>query len=123
MDKQRLSVALCTYNGTQYLQEQLDSIAAQTKLPDELVICDDRSSDNTVEIIKLFSSKVSFPVHLHINEINLRTIKNFEKAISLCTGDIIVLSDQDDVWKPCKTERILRCFQKKSRKWVCFFRC
>jgi hypothetical protein len=65
-----------------------------------------------VEIIKLFSSKVSFPVHLHINEINLRTIKNFEKAISLCTGDIIVLSDQDDVWKPCKTERILTAFRK-----------
>lgn len=112
MHNQRLSIALCTYNGTHYLQEQLDSISAQTRLPDELVICDDRSSDNTVDIIKLFTAKVSFPVHLHINEKNLRTIKNFEKAISLCTGDIIVLSDQDDVWKPYKIETILTAFKE-----------
>jgi glycosyltransferase involved in cell wall biosynthesis len=54
MDKQRLSIAMCTYNGTQYLQEQLDSIAAQTRLPDELVVCDDGSSDGTIEMVKVF---------------------------------------------------------------------
>ena len=112
MGNQCLSIALCTYNGTNYLQEQLDSIAAQTRLPDELVICDDRSSDNTVDIIKLFASKVAFPVHLYINEKNLKTIKNFEKAISLCRGDVIVLSDQDDVWKPYKVESILTAFRE-----------
>lgn len=110
MDRQRVSVAMCTYNGERYLQEQLDSIAAQTCLPDELVVCDDRSSDRTIEILQLFKSKVSFPVHLHINPENLGTIKNFEKAISLCTEDIIVLSDQDDIWKPNKIQFILQVF-------------
>ncbi len=110
MDKQRLSIAMCTYNGAKYIQEQLDSIAAQSRLPDELVVCDDRSSDNTIEIVKSFGSKVPFPVRLYLNEENLGIIKNFEKAISLCTGNIIALSDQDDVWKPNKIEKILTAF-------------
>jgi glycosyltransferase involved in cell wall biosynthesis len=110
MDKQSLSIAMCTYNGARYLQEQLDSIAVQTQLPNELVVCDDRSSDSTIEIIKHFGTKVSFPVRLYINEENLGTIKNFEKAISLCSEDIIALCDQDDVWKPRKIEKILTAF-------------
>ncbi len=110
MDKQLVSVAMCTYNGAKYIQEQLDSIAAQSRLPDELVVCDDRSSDNTIEIVKSFGSKVPFSVSLYLNEENLGIIKNFEKAISLCTGNIIALSDQDDVWKPNKIEKILTAF-------------
>ena len=110
MDKQRVSIAMCTYNGTRYIQEQLDSIAAQTRLPDELVVCDDRSSDSTIEILKSFMSKVSFPVRLYVNEENLGLCKNREKTISLCTGDIIVLSDWDDVWKPDKIQKILAAF-------------
>lgn len=110
MDKPYVSIAMCTYNATQYLQEQLDSIATQSQLPDELVICDDRSSDNTIEIIKSFTAKVSFPIRLYINEENLGLCKNREKAISLCTGDIIILSDWDDVWKPNKIERLVAAF-------------
>lgn len=110
MNNQRLSVAMCTYNGAHYLQEQLDSIAAQTRLPDELVICDDRSNDETREIVESFISKVSFPVRLFLNEENLGIVKNFEKAIKLCTGDVIALCDQDDVWKPNKHEKILTAF-------------
>jgi glycosyltransferase involved in cell wall biosynthesis len=110
MDKQRVSIAMCTYNGAQYLQEQLDSIAGQTRLPDELVICDDRSSDSTIEIIRSFTSNASFSVRLYVNEENLGLCKNREKAISLSTGDIIVLSDWDDVWKPNKIEKIVECF-------------
>jgi glycosyltransferase involved in cell wall biosynthesis len=110
MDKNFVSVAMCTYNGAQYVQEQLDSIAAQTRLPDELVVCDDKSSDRTIEIIRSFSSKVSFPVRLYINEENFGSLKNKEKAINLCIGDIITLSDWDDVWKPNKLEVILRAF-------------
>lgn len=120
MDRQRVSVAMCTYNGERYLQEQLDSIAAQTCLPDELVVCDDRSSDRTIEILQRFKSNVSFPVHLQINPENLGTIKNFEKAISLCTGNIIVLSDQDDVWKPHKVEAILQAFAKDTKAGYVF---
>ncbi|HYE72975.1 MAG TPA: glycosyltransferase family 2 protein, partial [Blastocatellia bacterium] len=97
---------MCTYNGGSYLQEQLDSIAMQSRLPDELIICDDRSSDNTREIIETFASQTSFPVRLHVNERNLGSTKNFEKAIGLCDGDIIALSDQDDVWHSEKLRRL-----------------
>jgi glycosyltransferase involved in cell wall biosynthesis len=102
----KISVALCTYNGSQYLQEQLDSIASQARLPDELIICDDRSSDDSVRIVKNFVNMVPFPVYLTINAVNLGCTKNFEKAIQFCSGDIIALSDQDDVWKPHKLLRM-----------------
>lgn len=98
----KISVALCTYNGERYLREQLESIAAQTRLPDEVVVCDDCSSDETTEIVREFVQTAPFSVRLFVNEENLKTVKNFEKAISLCAGDLIFLSDQDDVWLPDK---------------------
>ena len=101
-----ISIALCTYNGAQYLQQQLDSIADQTLLPGELVACDDGSTDETVEILKAFSEKAPFPVHIHINDSNLRVARNFEKCISRCTGELIALCDQDDAWKPEKLEKL-----------------
>lgn len=105
MNGQRLSVALCVYNGADYIQEQLDSIAAQGRLPDELVVCDDRSVDGTPEIVEAFASRVAFPVRLFVNEENLGYTKNLEKAITLSTGDIIFPSDHDDVWHPEKLGR------------------
>lgn len=93
----KLSVALCTFNGEKYLTEQLASIAAQSRQPDELVICDDQSTDATAEIVSIFHY---LPIRFYRNLSRLGSTKNFEKAISLCTGDIIVLSDQDDIWYP-----------------------
>ena len=101
-----ISIALCTYNGAQYLQQQLDSIVDQTLLPGELVACDDGSSDETVDILKAFSEKAPFPVHIHINDSNLGVARNFEKCSSLCTGELIALCDQDDVWKPEKLDKL-----------------
>jgi glycosyltransferase involved in cell wall biosynthesis len=101
-----ISIALCTYNGARYLQQQLDSIADQTLLPGELVASDDGSSDETVEILKNFSEKAPFPVHIHINVSNLGVARNFEKCTSLCTGELIALCDQDDAWKPEKLEKL-----------------
>lgn len=98
----RLSVAMCTYNGARFLREQLDSIAAQARLPDELVVCDDGSTDETVQVVKAFAKRAPFAVRLEINDKNLGSTQNFEKAIGLCDGDIIALADQDDVWKPRK---------------------
>ncbi len=106
----RVSVALCTYNGARYLKDQLDSIASQTLPPHELVICDDRSTDDTVSIVQAFASHAPFPVRLHINETNLGSTKNFEQAIQRCEGDLIALSDQDDVWRPRKLERMVAAF-------------
>ena len=111
----KISVALCTYNGEAYLQEQLESYAVQTRLPDEVIVCDDCSKDSTWEILTAFAASAAFPVKLHLNEQNLGHIKNFEKAIGLCTGDIIVLSDQDDVWRADKLELIETEFAKSEK--------
>ena len=99
---------MCTYNGACHLTEQLESIATQTQQPGELIICDDGSTDETVLQIKKFSRKVSFPVRLYCNANKLGPAKNFEKAIGLCEGEIIILCDQDDVWQPEKVEKICR---------------
>jgi len=97
-----ISIAMTTYNGANYLREQLDSIASQTLLPDELIICDDRSSDATVNIIERFACEAPFGVWLFVNGTNLGCRKNFERAIALCRGELIALADQDDVWLPAK---------------------
>lgn len=103
----RISVAICTYNGEKYLSEQLASIAAQTRLPDEMVVCDDCSSDATPDLVEEFARSAPFPVRFFRNPINLRSTKNFEHAIALCDGDFIALCDQDDIWLPEKLARQL----------------
>src|SRR4029077_8380451 len=112
MNKPRLSIAMCTYNGARFLPEQLESIAAQTRLPDELVVCDDGSADESAEIVRNFGKNAPFPVRLELNEKNLGATKNFEKAIGLCQGDLISLADQDDVWKPQKLSKLWLVFQE-----------
>ena len=99
-----ISVAMCTYNGARYVQEQLESIAQQSRLPDDLIVCDDGSTDRTIEIVQRFAATVAFPVRLCVNDQNLGSTRNFEQAIGFCTGELIALSDQDDVWKPEKLE-------------------
>jgi len=106
----KISIALCTYNGSAYLQEQLESFLSQTRLPDELVIGDDCSSDNTIEIIEAFSKEAPFNVNLLVNKNNLGSSKNFETTIQRCKGDIIFLSDQDDIWMPGKISTIEKVF-------------
>jgi glycosyltransferase involved in cell wall biosynthesis len=101
-----ISIAMCVRNGELHLQEQLDSIAGQTRLPNELIICDDQSSDSTCSVIETFATRAPFAVRLMVNERRLGTTKNFERAIKLCNGNVITLSDQDDVWSPSKLARI-----------------
>jgi glycosyltransferase involved in cell wall biosynthesis len=98
----KISVAMCTYNGARFVGEQLASVAAQTREPDELVVCDDRSTDATVAVVKEFARRATFPVRLRVNESNLGSTRNFDRAVGLCAGDTIALSDQDDVWLPDK---------------------
>lgn len=116
----KISVALCTYNGSRFLREQLDSIAGQGRPPDELVICDDRSSDDTVEIAREFGAEAAFAVAVHVNDANLGSTANFAGAIERCTGDIIALSDQDDVWLPQKLERLEAEFASDARVGMVF---
>jgi glycosyltransferase involved in cell wall biosynthesis len=101
----RISIALCTYNGERFLPRQLASIQQQTVLPFELVVCDDCSSDNTNEIVRDFAASALFPVRVFRNDQNLGFVANFERAIELCQGDLIALSDQDDIWYPTRLER------------------
>jgi hypothetical protein len=97
-----LSVAMATFNGARYIGEQLDSIAAQTVVPSELVITDDASEDETVAIVRDFARTAPFTVHVHENPTRLGFRANFMRAISLCTSELIALCDQDDVWAPTK---------------------
>lgn len=110
----KTSVALCTYNGEKYLSAQLDSILNQTITPDEIVICDDISKDSTVDIIHNYQKKHS-NIKVFINDVNLGFIKNFEKAIHLCTHNIIIISDQDDIWEKNKIEKTIDFFRKNPQ--------
>lgn len=105
-----MSVALCTYQGAEFVTEQLASIAAQTLLPAEVVVCDDGSTDGTPELVRRFAATAPFPVRLHVNPQRLGVTANFSRAISLCEGSIIALSDQDDVWVPQKLDRQVAVF-------------
>lgn len=97
---------MCTCDGAAYLDQQLRSIAAQTLPPDELIVCDDCSTDASVSIVRSFAQQVQFPVRLIENRARLGVTKNFEQAISHCRGSTIFLADQDDVWSPQKIERL-----------------
>lgn len=108
VDLPELSIALCTYNGERFLSEQLNSLNMQSRLPDELVVCDDGSSDRTLDILKRFSEHAHFPVYIHQNRARLGPSKNFEQAVSFCKGDVIALCDQDDVWLPGKLKYSLQ---------------
>lgn len=116
----KISIALCTYNGASFLPDQLESFLDQTVLPDELVVCDDRSTDETTEIVNDFSKSAPFPVRFYVNEKNLGSTANFEKAIELCSGDIIFLSDQDDVWNTEKIESMRGEFEKSENVGLVF---
>ena len=110
MTEHSISIAMCTYNGAAFVRQQLDSFARQTRLPTEVIICDDRSTDNTVDIVREFTASAPFPVQVVVNDENLGVAGNFGKAIGLCTGEIIALSDQDDIWRDDKLDVIAAAF-------------
>jgi glycosyltransferase involved in cell wall biosynthesis len=101
-----VSVAMATYNGERFIAEQLESIARQSRVPDELVLADDASSDQTVEIASRFARRAPFDVVILRNQERLGHAGNFFRAMAACTGEVIALCDQDDVWHP---EKIARC--------------
>ena len=111
---------MCTYNGAEFLPAQLQSIIAQSRPPDEIVICDDVSTDATRSILEKFATESSIPITLHLNKQNLGSVKNFEQAIALCTGDTIALSDQDDVWRSDKLQLIEEAFNTSPSAGLVF---
>lgn len=116
----RLSVALCTWEGSAYLQQQLRSIGAQTRLPDEVVVCDDGSTDDSVAIVERFAACAPFPVTVSVNSRRLGVTGNYARAIARCTGDVIVLGDQDDVWLPHRLHRLASRFEEDPETMLAF---
>jgi glycosyltransferase involved in cell wall biosynthesis len=106
-----VSVALCTRNGARFLEAQLASIAAGTRAPDELVIVDDASHDDTLRIVE--DMRARFPaseIRVIRNDSPLGVTANFERAVSHCTGDLVILCDQDDVWAPDRLASVAEMF-------------
>ena len=101
-----ISVCIATYNGEKYVERQLRSILSQIALTDEVIVCDDGSSDETVAAILNCNDQ---RVRIHQNRERLGHVKNFEKALTLAGGEHIFLSDQDDIWLPGRVETMMRC--------------
>lgn len=97
----RVSVIMATYNGELFLEQQISSILSQMTDNDELIITDDCSTDNTINIISSFNDE---RIHLLKNQRNLGVIKNFEKGLFQAKGEYIFLCDQDDIWRNDKIE-------------------
>jgi glycosyltransferase involved in cell wall biosynthesis len=116
----RISIAMATYAGSKYVAEQLDSFAAQSRLPDELVVCDDGSPDDTVAQLEAFAARAPFEVRVERNPHNLGTSANFERAVSLCSGDLVFLSDQDDRWRPEKAQVFEQLFESRPEVGAAF---
>lgn len=114
-----ISIAMSTYNGARFIREQLESLAAQTMLPVELVVTDDGSTDNTLEIVADFARTAPFAVHIHKNATRLGFRKNFMQCASFCAGDLIAFCDQDDIWLSHKLEKLSTHFEDSDVLLAC----
>lgn len=112
MDQPLISVIVCTYNGALFLEEQLQSILAQTYSNIEVIITDDASTDATCQIIQKYSTNPAITINLNKENIGLQ--KNIELSAGLCKGSYIAFSDQDDIWLPQKIERLYAAIGKHS---------
>ncbi len=110
----KISIAMATYNGSQHIAEQIASLERQTRRPDEIIIVDDCSTDDTVAVIDSISRISAISFKIIKNERNLGVVANFNKAIFECDGDIIFMSDQDDTWYDTKIEEVVGAFAKQS---------
>ncbi|MEO8729099.1 MAG: glycosyltransferase family 2 protein [Rhodoferax sp.] len=117
--KLSISVALCTHNGARFIREQIHSICGQSLVPDQLVVSDDASGDQCVELIEAAvgswqrQSQRSLDLRVLRNDIPLKVSKNFEQAVMACTGDLIALCDQDDIWHSDRLAQIAAEFEQR----------
>lgn len=124
----KISVVMATYNGEKYIKKQLDSLLSQSRLPDEIVICDDNSIDNTYNIISEFVTQkaVDYPISIKLkkNNENLGFAKNFKNAIDSSSGDLILLCDQDDIFTVDKIKTIeeFMKFNEKVKVFISAFK-
>jgi len=112
----RISVVLCTCNGERFLPAQLESIVAQTQRPDEIIACDDASTDNSPALLDAFAARMQghgVNVQVHRQPDNLGVVDNFSDALRRASGDVVFLCDQDDLWHPHKIERMAAEFTRR----------
>lgn len=108
-----VSIAMCTYNGALYVQQQIDSLLSQTYANIEIVAVDDASADNTRQILEENANRDK-RFRFYSNEKNAGYNKNFEKAIGLCSGQYIAISDQDDIWEADKISVMMKLWPAGS---------
>lgn len=112
----RTAVVMCTYNGERFVAEQIASVLAQTRRPDELVVVDDASTDGTWAILQRECAQAEvagIAVILRRNAANLGYVANFDRALGLADAELLFLCDQDDVWHPHKIERMAQEFERR----------
>jgi len=109
----KISIAMCTYNGVAHLPEQLDSLLGQHRLPDEIVIHDDGSSDGTWELLERYAASHPELIRIHRNATNQGFSKNFVGCIAAARGDVILPCDQDDIWLPQKLGAFEQAFLRE----------
>lgn len=117
MSTKSVSIVMCTYNGEKFIREQLDSIVSQTYPIYELIIQDDRSSDSTVDIVKEYAACYSY-IRWQVNEKNRGYNANFRTAIQSAKGELIAISDQDDIWYANKLEELVKCIGNYSMSYA-----
>src|SRR4051794_20922903 len=110
MNETKVSVAMATFNGAKHIRDQLASLTQQTLIPAELVITDDRSTDETVSIVNDFARTAPFPVIIHSNSTRLGFRANFLKASALTSSALVAFCDQDDKWYPTKLKEAVGIF-------------
>jgi glycosyltransferase involved in cell wall biosynthesis len=106
-----ISVCIATYNGENFIQEQIASILTQLSVDDEIIISDDNSTDKTIEFLKSMNSPL---IHIYRNDGEHGYTPNFENALQYAKGDVIFLSDQDDVWKPNKVDIMIKALNESD---------
>lgn len=115
-----ISVAVATYNGAAFLEEQFESLFAQTRQPDEVVVYDDASSDNTLALLADLQARAPFRMKVIAGETNKHVNGAFDAALLECKGQIIFFCDQDDIWEPAKIANFMDCFERDSNVGIVF---
>jgi glycosyltransferase involved in cell wall biosynthesis len=116
----QVSVVMCTYNGARFIRQQLASVLVQLLPGDELIVCDDASSDATASIIREFSLPPGVSFHFSSNSHRLGIARNFEGALALASKEVVFLADQDDIWSPLKRAQLVDMFDANPKAQVVF---
>lgn len=117
--KKKVAVVMATYNGERYIAQQLESIINQTRKPEELIIIDDCSADNTVKIANRVLKKSNIPYRIVVHDVNMGVARSFQNGVEASESDYIMFCDQDDVWSKNKILRTMNCFYNGVGMVVC----